>query len=232
MHSFASTPLAPASIARRPIATSFRRTGEAVADACARLGISADAVSLASLGAAALAALCLVNAARIPALLALAAALCVLRLWLNMLDGMVAFASGTASRRGEIMNELPDRLSDLAVFGAVAFSGLATPWLGGAAAAGALLVAYMGTLGHAIAGRREFGGLMAKPGRMAAIAAGCLATLALEGSDLLPAGIAPLDPWCALIVVGCAQTCVARLRSTLRLLDEQAVAPRALGQSR
>src|SRR5437899_8543279 len=39
-----------------------------------------------------------------------------LRLTANMLDGMVALASGRTSRVGELYNEVPDRISDAAVF--------------------------------------------------------------------------------------------------------------------
>lgn len=201
---------------RRPIAEAFRRTADLAAATCVRAGVSADAVSLASVAAAAGAGLCLVNASSAPWLLLPAAALCVLRLWFNMLDGMVAHAAGTASLRGQVMNELPDRLSDALVFGSIAVSGLATPELGWLCAVGALLVAYTGTLGHALAGRREFGGLMAKPGRMATVAAGCVVTFALG-----PTAGAPLDPWCVLILAGCAVACVQRVRRTLALLRER-----------
>ena len=47
-----------------------------------------------------------------------------------MLDGMVAPAAGKASRRGEILNDLPDRISDVVIFVGSAQSGLCHP-LGG-----------------------------------------------------------------------------------------------------
>ena len=49
---------------------------------------------------------------------------CYARLWCNMLDGMVALASGKASWRGEILNDVPDRISDVLIFAGVAHSGL------------------------------------------------------------------------------------------------------------
>ena len=49
---------------------------------------------------------------------------------MNMLDGMVAMAAGKASWRGEILNELPDRVSDVLLFVAVAHSGWMRPALG------------------------------------------------------------------------------------------------------
>ena len=74
-----------------------------------------------------------------------------------MLDGMVALASGAASPRGEILNDLPDRVSDVLIFAGVAHSGLCNPFVAYWAAIFALLTAYVGTLGQAVAGRREFG---------------------------------------------------------------------------
>jgi len=41
-----------------------------------------------------------------------------------MLDGMVAVAANKASRRGEILNDLPDRISDVIIFAGFAHSGL------------------------------------------------------------------------------------------------------------
>ena len=80
--------------------------------------------------------------------------LCYIRLWLNMLDGMVALASATASRRGEILNDLPDRISDVAIFVGVAHSGLCHPLGGYWVALLALLVAYVGMMGQAVGARR------------------------------------------------------------------------------
>ena len=95
-----------------------------------RRGVSADAVSYASVVASAGAGGMFLVSGRVPWLLLVAPGLCLARLWFNMLDGMVAIAAGTASRRGEILNELPDRVSDVLVFAGVAHSGLAHPAAG------------------------------------------------------------------------------------------------------
>ena len=71
--------------------------------------------------------MCFWQSLRIPALLIPAVGFCYLRLWLNMLDGMVALASGKASRTGEIVNELPDRISDVVILSASLHSGFAIP---------------------------------------------------------------------------------------------------------
>jgi phosphatidylglycerophosphate synthase len=60
------------------------------------------------------------------------------------LDGMVALAGKQASRRGEILNDLPDRISDVLIFVGSAPSGLCHPLSGYWAAIAALLTAYVG----------------------------------------------------------------------------------------
>jgi len=119
---------APAS--RRPISDIFRRTAHPAVRFCVRRGIHPDVVSYASIGAAAAAALCFWQAQAVPALLIAGVGFCYLRLWFNMLDGMVALAAGKASPAGEIVNELPDRVSDVIIFVGVGHSGLCHPFGG------------------------------------------------------------------------------------------------------
>ncbi len=147
--------------------------------------------------------------------------LCCLRLWFNMLDGMVALASGKASLRGEILNELPDRISDVLIFLGVAYSGLNWQRSGYLAAIFALMTAYVGTLGQVVAGRREFGGLMSKPWRMVVLCVGAVITSFLLMTPKGNArfwGLTVLDWTCVVIVLGCVQTMWVRLASTLRVL--------------
>ena len=95
---------------RRPIAEIFRRSARGATRLCLRLGISADLISYASVVFAAAAAFCFWRSGTHPLLLIVAPLFCYLRLWCNMLDGMVALAAGQASPRGESVNELPDRV--------------------------------------------------------------------------------------------------------------------------
>jgi phosphatidylglycerophosphate synthase len=219
---------------RRPIAQAFRRTAQAPVQWCVRLGISANLVSCSSLVASAGAGLSFWQAGAAPGLLLVAVGFCYVRLWLNMLDGMVALASGTASRAGEIANELPDRVSDVLIFVGVAHSGLCHPLGGYWAAIFALLVAYVGTLGQAVGVQREFGGLMAKPWRMVALHAGAWATLALiwfGDGTIRFGGLTVLDWTNLLIIAGCVQTIWVRLVRILRALRRQEPAPAAAPQA-
>jgi phosphatidylglycerophosphate synthase len=213
-----TTTYTPAS--RRPIAALFRRTGDAAVRFCVLHNIHPDSISLASIGASALTCACFVFASRSPLLLVVAPLLCYVRLWFNMLDGMVALASGKASARGEIFNEMPDRISDVLIFAGVAHSGFCHPLLGYWAAIGALMTAYVGTLGQAVAGRREFGGMMSKPFRMVMLHAGAWATFLLLAMKR-PIALGPmtvLDWTCVLVIGGCMQTIVVRLIATMRRL--------------
>ena len=209
---------------RRPIAEAFRRTAHVPVRWCVRLGIHPNFISYGSIVASALAGVCFWQASALPALLIVAIAFCYVRLWLNMLDGMVALASGKASRTGEIANELPDRISDVLIFVGVAHSNLCHPLGGYWAALFALLVAYVGTLGQAVGVQREFSGWMAKPWRMVALHLGAWTTLALLwwGDGVIHfAGLTVLDWTLMAILVGCVQTIFIRLVRIIRVLQQE-----------
>jgi phosphatidylglycerophosphate synthase len=188
---------------RRPIADVFRTTADIAVRWCVRWNVHPDTVSYLSIVASAAAACCFWQVSRQPVLLLLLGpAFCYMRLWLNMLDGMVALASGKASPHGEIVNDMPDRISDVLIFVGVAYSGLASRDLAYLCAVFALLTAYVGVLGQAVGARRQFGGVMSKPWRMVALHAGAWATWVHPRT---------LDVALALIVLGCVQTVWVRL---------------------
>lgn len=215
---------------RRPIASIFRRTATAPVDWCVRVGIHPNWVSYGSVAASAAAALCFWQASTMPMLLIPAVLFCYVRLWLNMLDGMVALATGKASPVGEIVNDLPDRVSDVLIFVGVAHSGLCHPLTGYWSALCALFVAYVGTLGQAVGVQREFNGVMSKPWRMAALHAGAWTTLALVwlGDSALPmAGLTVLDWTNLVIIAGCLETVVVRLTRIVKALHAAPRLPRS-----
>src|SRR5258705_3570253 len=121
-----------------------------------------------------------------------------------MLDGLVAFARGKASRRGEILNDLPDRISDIVIFVGVAHSGLMNPLIGYWAAILAVLTAYVGLFGQALGVQREFGGIMFKPLRMVAVTIGAWLTLFCDGHSFPRCTI--LDLTWFVVIVCCVQT--------------------------
>jgi len=200
---------------RRPIANVFRRTAHAAVHVAVRMRIHPDVFSYGSIAAALLSAFFFWRSREMPVLLLAAIAFAFLRLWLNMFDGMVALAAGKASKKGEIVNDLPDRISDVVIFAGVAHSGWCNPFLGYWVAIFAVLVAYVGLFGQAVGVRREFSGVMAKPWRIVALSIGALAALA---GVQTPGALTVLDWTLIAILAGCVQTIVIRLVRIVRAL--------------
>jgi phosphatidylglycerophosphate synthase len=133
---------------------------------------------------------------------------------------MVAVAANKATRRGEILNDLPDRISDILIFVGVAHSGLMNPLIGYWAAIFAVLTAYVGLFGQALRVRRVFGGLMSKPWRMVALHIGAWLTFMRVSVPIYRFSV--LDLTCLVVIIGCIQTIVVRLkRITAALQDKQ-----------
>ena len=159
---------------RRPIAASNLGITQRAAAWLVQRGASADAISLAGMVAGLVAGLALAGTALWPEaarpLWILGALGVQLRLLANLLDGMVAIGRGIASPAGELFNEVPDRVSDTAVFLGL---GLAAgePALGLAAALAAMATAYVRAVGKAAGAPSDFRGPMAKQHRMALVTA-------------------------------------------------------------
>lgn len=191
---------------------------------CVRLKIHPDTISYLSIVAAALAALCFWKSSEYVWLLIVGPGFCYLRLWFNMLDGMVALASGKASWRGEILNDLPDRISDILIFVGVAHSGLGSPFPAYWAALMAVATAYVGMFGQAVGVQREFSGVMSKPWRMVTLHAGAWIALAMfwwNDGDFQLGRWTVLDWTCLLIIAGCVQTIIIRLRRIMLALEKK-----------
>lgn len=158
---------------RRPIAARGNRMAKAAASFLARRGVSANAISMAGMFSGILAGVafaCTADYAAYigsPRLLWILGAIFVqLRLLGNMFDGMVAIERGTASAVGELYNEVPDRISDAAIFVGLGYATLSSSALGYSAACAALFVAYVRAMGKAAGAHQEFCGPFAKPQRM------------------------------------------------------------------
>ena len=204
---------------RRPIARMFRQTADTATKVCVRLGISPDTISYLSIVAAGIAAICFWKSSEHRWLLLVAPVLCFLRLWFNMLDGMVAVAAGKASLRGEVVNDLPDRISDVIIFAGAAHSGWMLPVIGYWAAIFSLFTAYVGLFGQALGSGRQYGGVMSKPWRMVLLAVGAWLTFAWPMLAELKFSI--LDWTCLLIIAGCCQTVIVRLKRVVAAVRNQ-----------
>jgi phosphatidylglycerophosphate synthase len=206
---------------RRPLKSRSTAWAAALSGWLARRGVAPNAISAASLvfalvsGAAfAATASPVFQNALVPLWLAAAAGI-QLRLLCNLMDGMVAVEGGRKSSGGELWNELPDRLADLAILVGAGFAG-GSALLGAVAACGAVGTAYLRAFGASLTGRQDFRGPMAKPQRMAvltvaAIAAACAPVAGVSGSLIMH-----LTLW--IVVAGIVVTCFRRITRLARAL--------------
>lgn len=206
-------------VERRPLTSRDAHAARRLAAWLIGRNVSANAVSLSSIGFAALAALCLVATRTatpiVSRMFLLAAAVFIqLRLLANLLDGMIAVGSKKASAVGELYNEVPDRVADILILVAAGIAG-GTPMLGYQAALVAVVTAYLRALGNSVGTRGLFLGPMAKPQRMATITAACFycACAPAEWPGALATGTrAAIGVALALIVGGGLLTSARRLR--------------------
>ena len=158
---------------RRPLKSRSTRWAGAATRAVLATGLTANQISFLGIVIAVLGAWALLEAPTRP-LLFLAAAACIqLRLFANMLDGLVAVEGGRGGPTGAIWNEFPDRIED-SLFLIAAGYAAELPWLGWLCALLAAVCAYVRLLGGTLGQPQDFTGPMAKPHRMAALTVGCL----------------------------------------------------------
>jgi phosphatidylglycerophosphate synthase len=170
----------PGLAGRRPLKSRASAWAGALSRMLVNSGVSANLISVFSvvfaLGACAV--LVGVGLAGWPHGWLLVAAGCVQsRLVCNLMDGMVAIEGGKKSATGDLFNEVPDRIADVAILAGAGFCALSQPWgihLGWLAAALAVMTACIRMQGAALTGKHDFRGPMAKPQRMALITAMCV----------------------------------------------------------
>ena len=193
------------------------------ADFLVRRNVSPNAISLAGMAAGLLAGAALWSTTRYPEIATeawlVAALLTQLRLVANMLDGMVAIGGGTASRLGELYNELPDRVSDAAVLVGLGYAAGGEVTLGYLAALGAIATAYVRAVGQAAGAGAAFGGPMAKQHRMQVVT--LCALYCVVAGPFVGAGVGLPSLALGLIVVGTILTVLLRLRRIARALGRR-----------
>jgi len=144
-----------------------------------RRRVHPDYLTLAALGLAILGGAALVASGWAAGFLLLLPPIVLARTALNALDGLVARGTGLARPWGEMLNEMGDRLADVALFGGVALAPGSDPALGAAVLVAMLLSSYVGTAAKAAGGRRQYGGVMGKADRMIALGAAALLAFCL-----------------------------------------------------
>ena len=213
-------------LTRRPIRARDTKWAAAAARWLARIGFRPNQISLLSVVFAAGSGACLFFTRRVSdptaACLFVGAAICIqFRLLCNLFDGMVAVEGGFRTKSGELYNELPDRFADALILVGASYSVSSSAWLptlGWAAAAFAVITAYVRALGASAGAKQYFLGPMAKQQRMAVMTAACLGTavcfLMKKSFSLIPLAL-------GVVVVGCAITIWRRCILIARELDSR-----------
>jgi CDP-diacylglycerol--glycerol-3-phosphate 3-phosphatidyltransferase len=172
-------------------------------DTLSRGGVSPDALTVAAIPVGLAGAACLLLSPTLPGLLLAIPLLAALRLVLNLLDGAVARRTGRIHPRGELLNELGDRLTDIAFLAPVAFLPGAHQGIVLLGVVGAIFASVAGLAPRAAGGERIYRGVLSKPGRMALLGVNAIAVL-LVGPDA----------WVAfgpVLLVGTALTAIERI---------------------
>jgi phosphatidylglycerophosphate synthase len=209
---------------RRPIATRNRKWAQAATAWLAARHVSPNAISIAGVCACIVAGIALgvTSIADYRIFWLIAALGAQLRLTANMLDGMVALASGRTSRVGELYNEVPDRISDAAVFIGAGFAWGGNIALGYIATILAVFTAYVRAAGKIAGAPNEFCGPMAKQHRMLVITLFCLYSAVTPRSwqiiSFNDSEIGLMTLGLAVIVVGCVITVFRRVSRIGRAL--------------
>jgi archaetidylinositol phosphate synthase len=148
-----------------------------VVRALAARGVAPDAVTASAIPIAAIGGAAIVLSPSMPAVLLLVPIAAGLRLVTNLLDGALARATERSHPRGELLNEVTDRLADVLLLAPVAIVPGAQPALVLLGVAGAILASFVGLAAKAVGGERLYGGVLSKPGRMALLAVFSIAVL-------------------------------------------------------
>lgn len=129
--------------------------------ATARLGISANAITVFSVVTATGAGYALALGGSDSSWYLVAAALVLLTGFFDVLDGALARSTDTTSDAGDFLDHTLDRYGDVLILGGLAL-GVEQYELGMVALTGVLLTAYLGTQAEAIGLERIYGGLLGR----------------------------------------------------------------------
>ena len=84
----------------------------------------------------------------------------------DALDGKVARLTGTSSIRGDLLDHVIDRYSDIFVIGGITFSPYCPMEIGFIAIISVLMLSYTGTQAQAVGGKRHYGGWLGRADRL------------------------------------------------------------------
>lgn len=175
-----------------------------------RSGVRPDALTLAAVPVGALAGAAVLVSPSVPLALLLVPLAVVARLILNLLDGALARRTGLTHARGELYNEVGDRLADVLMLASVAFvpgAHQVTVLLGVTVA---VLASFTSVATKAAGGTRSYRGILSKPGRMVLLTASAIAVMIVG-----PQAWGPFGP---LLLIGASLTLLERIVLSVREL--------------
>ena len=84
----------------------------------------------------------------------------------DALDGIVARMTGTASKRGDLIDHTLDRVADILILGGISLGPIVEERVGVVALLGVLLLSYMGTQAQAVGAGRVYEGVLGRADRL------------------------------------------------------------------
>ncbi|HEY6057160.1 MAG TPA: CDP-alcohol phosphatidyltransferase family protein [Candidatus Limnocylindrales bacterium] len=176
----------------------------------ARSGVAPDALTLGAIPVAFVAAACLLASPATPVLALAVPVLAAVRLLLNLLDGALARATGRIHSRGELYNEVGDRLADIAFLAPPAVLPGASAEIVLAGVVASVLASFISVATKAAGGTRTYRGVLSKPGRMVLVSA-CAVGWFVAGS-------AAWSVFGPLLLAGATLTAIERVVIAVRAL--------------
>lgn len=182
-----------------------------VIDGLVHRRVNPDALTLAAIPVGLVASACLLLSPAAPALFLAVPLLAAARLVLNLLDGAVARRAGRMHPRGELYNELGDRLADIAFLTPVAVLPGADRTLVLLGVIGTVFASFAGLAPRAAGAERVYRGILSKPGRMA-----LLGICSIGAWVVGPEAWGPFGP---LLLLGTILTAAERILVAVRRLE-------------
>ncbi|NPE29167.1 CDP-alcohol phosphatidyltransferase family protein [Methanococcoides sp. SA1] len=196
----------------RPAAT---RILDPIARSVANKGISPNALSVGSLVCAALAGISFYFSVDNPLSALIAIFFVALNSFLDALDGAVARYLRTDSKKGDFLDHVIDRYSDVFIICGMFFGGHVQWQIGTVAIVCVLLTSYLGTQAQALGIGRFYGGIMGRADRLVLI---LIASLAYYIHSEAIFGYTTIG-WCLIVIaIGSHITAIQRMGSIWKRL--------------
>ncbi|MGP8321747.1 MAG: archaetidylinositol phosphate synthase [Methanosarcinaceae archaeon] len=179
-----------------------------IARTFAKVGISPGAVSIISLIFAAIAGACFYYSNGEPLLVLIAGIFVFMNSFLDAIDGAIARYLNIAGVKGDFLDHVIDRYSDVFIICGIFFGGHVDWKIGVIAIVGVLLTSYLGTQAQALNIGRYYGGVMGRADRLILI---MLASIMYFAYPVCISGFSALGWVMIVIAIGSHITALQRI---------------------